>query len=194
MKLAIIIGGCEKKQGPFAVSPIRSSAYSFWKEQALDIWRYAKDCELDCQIFLQDDREIKGLVDDVNKWLDGDGASIQLYLNDSIDTTLRGCETQYANDSDLRFAKYVHANQLKALTEKDLDFNTLKKIKDRGLKQLKDSDKGFINMLMMEQPSVIVKPFFATNQKDCELFSRNKLRYSKALVRAFIEYKLIKGE
>ena len=189
-RLAILVGHSEASPGAKAGAPINDYEYNYWKPIAMEMWRYAREAGLDAQIFLRDGVGIEGVKRQVNAYLEGfAGASVELHFNGHMDRSIRGYETLFVDGESKEWAKLIHKNGLAALTEHKGE--EVKKPRDRGLKQLLNSDRGFSNLHGLVAPACLIEPFFGSNANDSSHFDRLKNRYAVQIVRSFLQYQLL---
>ena len=186
ISLGVVVGHTSEKQGATAVAPISKSEYALNRELAIDIWREAKEQGIDAKVYLKDKVNEGLLYAQVSS--DND-ASVELHFNSFSDASARGSLVLYLKDKD--FAEAIHRNVISSLTEDKAKRKNngvvLPEVGtgyERGIRQLKKSTI----------PCCIIEPFFGSNQKDCELFLRNRLRYCRAIVSAVIEWHNLKGK
>jgi N-acetylmuramoyl-L-alanine amidase len=192
MKIALIVGHTEAQPGAKAGPPLDKHEYPFWCEVAVDMWRIARETGLDCRIFKRDGLGVSGVAREVNAWANSESntVSMELHFNAAMDIRARGVETLYVKDK--MWAELVQREQVYSMTEIVRD-NPVKP-RDRGLKLLSEEDRGFSNLKDIAVPACLVEPFFGSNKLDTELFLRNKMRWSKRMIHAAVDYFLLQSK
>jgi hypothetical protein len=191
-RLAIIVGHSEAAKGAWSLS-LQMHEYTLWSEVAIDIWREAKEIGLDCQVFKRDGISIEEVGRRVSEWAD---LSIELHFNSAaktvgnttvVDIGPSGCETLYM-EPYRDFAQMIQTATIQALTESNPNYDPnrpdsspFSKPKDRGLKLIKEGDRGHRNLKAVTCPAVLVEPFFGSNAADSKRFKRNRARFVRAL-------------
>lgn len=205
MRLALVVGHNELKQGANAIHPISMSEYQMWSELSIEIWREARDLDLECQVFKKDGLNNEAVASAVNAY--GSNRKclvVELHFNSFADNSAKGCETLYieGREDDKQWSTVLQKNQIKALTEPNplysqYDKNRgpeFKKPKDRGVKPLTETSRGYGNLFHVKHPIALTEPFFGSNRDDCGRFWRNKARYCRAIPHAAIEYWLLSSK
>jgi hypothetical protein len=202
MRLALIVGHTEAKQGANAIHPISRSEYTLWSELAIEMWREAREMDIECQVFKKDGLSNEAVASAVNAYAENRRClAVELHFNSFADQAAKGCETLYisGNEASKSWANTLQKNQIKALTEpnplysefrKDAT-NPFKKPKDRGLKALVDGDRGYGNLVHVKPPVALVEGFFGSNRDDCERFWRCKAKYCRTIPHSAIEHWLL---
>jgi len=184
MLLAIIVGHEAVKPGVKAAFPIDCHEYEFNKNLAVDIYRYARESNIDCRIFLRDGIGRSGVSNLVNAWIeDGLACSIELHLN-AFDRWTRGTETLYIghNLESRRLAESVQLNMVKVFRSSGVSKQ------NRGIKLLDELSRGYLNMRDIKCPSCLVEPVFADNLDEAQLLQSKRLEYARGLVSSAIEF------
>jgi N-acetylmuramoyl-L-alanine amidase len=183
-KLAIIVGHEKKKDGASAMAPLSTTEYPFNKQVAEFMYVYARELQLDCQIFFRDGVGVSGAADAVHRW--GADVCIELHFN-SASPSAYGTETLHDAEpsTNAEFAAIVQKHMCEVLKRSGKG--------NRGVKFLKSGDRGHYNLLAVKCTSCLVEPFFGSNKEDCKLMWANVTGYSRSLVNAVVEF-LNKGE
>lgn len=183
-KLAIIVGHEKKKDGATALAPLSTSEWPFNKQVAEFMYQYARELQLDCQIFFRDGIGIEGAAKKVNDWKAD--VCIELHFN-SASPSAYGTETLHDAEpaTNAEFAAIVQRHMCEVLKRTGKG--------NRGVKFLKSGDRGHYNLHLVKCTSCLVEPFFGSNKEDCKLMWANVTGYSRSLVNAVVEF-LNKGE
>jgi len=162
MRIAFVIGHHERAKG--AVSPhLKVSEWDFYKE----VLTYIQEAN----VFLHDHNisgytsRIKNTASKLNK-VDFD-LVVELHFN-AATPQANGCETLYYFNSTK--GKYY------AKIFSDIVHNwTGIKLRNNGLKALVNkNDRGFASVYYPKAPTILIEPFFGTNENDC-----NKIESAK---------------
>lgn len=156
MKVAFVIGHHEKDKG--AYSPyLKVSEWDFYKE----VISYIPEASVfyhDSSISSYTER-IKNTASKINK-VDFD-LVIELHFNAASESA-NGCETLYYYNSK-KGAKYAKA------FSRTVNDRTGIKLRNNGLKPLVNSkDRGFASVYYTTAPTILIEPFFGSNEEDVE--------------------------
>lgn len=177
MKLAVIVGHTAADKGAKAAHLLYNE-YDFNCSLAIDIYRFARESGLECQIFKRDGKTRTELGKEVNAY---GGVAIELHLN-AFDKTVTGTETLFdalpTDNAD--FAKVVHKHVIEALGRTGK--------RDRGTKLVSFEERGWRNLHAVTITGCLVEPIFCDNREECRLLWGHKTQYAKALVEAVLEW------
>lgn len=162
MKIAIVIGHHAKAKGAYS-KYLKDSEYDFYNK-VVDWYKRCLNGKGD--IYLHDEN-ISGYVTRIKntaKKINSRGYDLVIELHFNAATpSANGCETLYYYNSKkgrehaFNFSKTVHEQ-------------TGIKVRNNGLKALTNNkDRGFASVFYTDAPTILIEPFFGSNEKDCEL-------------------------
>lgn len=163
MKLAVVVGHNSKSPGASAVSPISQSEFDFNNTVADSMIAEASHYNLQVKRF---NRVASGSYSDeiadvyalVKQW--GADVAVELHFN-SLNSESTGTEVLHA----------ANAAQSRSLASKLVgtisDVLGLKIRHGDGLKPCVPNDRGYASLVALSVPTVLVEPFFGSNQSDC---------------------------
>ncbi len=176
IKLALVIGHTEQRQGAFGVSPIGANEYSWNKDLAQMMAAHLEDMDdVEAKSFFRDDVGIVGAYDAAKDW--GADAAIELHFN-SAGPTATGSETLFVTAVSRPLAEAVQ----------DATVTTLG-LRDRGVKTPNEASggRGTRNLSQMgPKPSILTEPFFGSNAGDATAASERKSALARAQVEAAV--------
>lgn len=181
MKLAIIVGHTAKAPGAFGVPPINKNEYGYNKELAAHIFMHAKNIGQDAKVFFRDKVGIAGVYKQVNEW--GADLAIELHFN-ALNGQVQGTETLCGTSvpESVDFAKAIQAAQVKHLArEKKLN---------RGVHvlEVKDKNRGYLNVNSANCPSCLIEPFFGDNRHEAVLAMDKQMVLGQGLAQACLDW------
>ena len=159
MKIAIVIGHHKESKGAYS-NYFGMREYDFYKDVQKSIHFIWETYEVD---FYEHDSSISGYTSRIK-----DTASrinkkdydlvISMHFN-SFEPQANGCETLYFYNSK-KGEKYAKSfNNL---------FTKIVRVKDRGIKALTNKkDRGFAMLYYPKAPTILIEPFFGSNDDDC---------------------------
>ncbi len=176
-RLAIIVGHTERRSGARALPPIDKSEYPFNKEVARRMELAAGSREIAARTFFRDNVGIRGAYQAATAFQPD--AIIELHFN-AASPLARGSETLCCqmNPQSRRLAEAVQQAMVRVFSRNGST--------DRGVKVLSAGDRGFGNVSAAQSvPSVLVEPFFGSNEQECRLAHERIGAYADGLVEAF---------
>lgn len=181
-KVAVVVGHTEFRQG--AVSPFKDRLPSEWRFNS-EIAEGLRSPEVD--IYYYDPKiigykaRVDKLAEEINK--KDYEAVIELHYNASGIPQANGVEALYYLDNEV--GKKLAAQYCK-------EFSELYGIKDRGGKALYNKkQRGFYFHQKMKTTTLILEPFFGTNEEDVFMFTESPFSY-KGFLREFISNNILK--
>lgn len=176
-KLAIVVGHTQKAPGAVAVPPLSLTEYEYNTSLAEFIQGLCLGRGVDCRIFFRDGIGLTRCYRKVEDW-EAD-AVVELHFNSFSDPKARGTVTLCGLDKESQaLATQVHAQIVAVLERRGKD--------DRGLKPLKESDRGGVNVNLAEGiPNVLIEPFFGSNPEDAALGKAKKRELASSVVLGF---------
>ena len=155
MKIAVVIGHHKKQKGALS---------KYFGLREFDF--YSKVVKLldDVTVFTYDEN-ISGFVTrikDTAKKLDTFDLVIELHFNSFFDPSANGCETLFFYKSKLgRYYADLFSYTVNSYTDI--------KLRGNGTKALSNiHDRGFANVYYPKPPTILIEPFFGSNEGDCE--------------------------
>jgi len=156
-KIAFVVGHHENSKGAFS-KHLNSSEWDFYNKVVNSLG--------DVSFFHNDKNirsyteRIKNTASKINKY--PFDLVIELHFNSVNDERVSGCETLFYHSST-NGKKYA---QLFSDTISEL---TGIKKRNNGLKPLSNSnDRGFASVYYTTAPTILIEPFFGSNESDCE--------------------------
>ena len=156
MKVAFVVGHHNKSKGAY------SRFGSEW-----DFYNEVMEC-LDSPNVFYHNSDIRGynnrIINTAYKLnqLDFD-LVIELHFNASANPQANGCETLYWHHS-------VKGKEYAKLFSKEVNDHTGIKLRNNGLKALTyPSERGYGAVYYPSAPTILIEPFFGTNECDCDL-------------------------
>ena len=173
MKIAIVVGHHKKSKG--AYSP-------FLKVSEWDFYNEVVSCIPCVSVFYHDENissyteRIKNTASKVNKY--PFDLVIELHFNAASEVA-NGCETLYYFNSS---KGKEYAKQFSELVHEETGI----KLRNNGLKALvNDKDRGFASVYYTTAPTILIEPFFGSNESDC-----NKITDAKNMARILNKFLL----
>lgn len=179
-RLAIVVGHTANRPGAVAGPPIDQQEYTWNCDLAEMIKVAAADEGLDTKICLRDGVGITGAYAAAEAFQPR--AIIELHFNSFSNPAARGTETLYASvhPASEHLASLVQERMLVALGPGQ---------QNRGIKLIAEGGRGYRNLSAVDSiPSVLVEPFFGSNNADCQAANANKAGYAQALVAASLAF------
>jgi N-acetylmuramoyl-L-alanine amidase len=176
-RLAIIVGHTEARSGARALPPIDQSEYPFNKEVARRMELAAENRGIAAHTFFRDGVGIQGAYRAAAAIQPA--GIIELHFN-AATSLARGSETLCCelHPGSPRLAAVVQRAMVRVFERSGS--------RDRGVKVLTENDRGFGNVSAAPGvPSVLVEPFFGSNEADCRLAHERVGAYAEGLVAAF---------
>lgn len=175
-KVAIVVGHDSKEPGAKALLPIGMNEYMFnvgLSRSITDWFDRLVDQGLSAHVFFRDKLGIEKTYEELKLW--GPDYCIELHFNSHSDKSIRGTETLCV-EHNKDFAQAIQAAICKA-------FGRSPKT-DRGIKVLKEGDRGYHSVSALKCPSCLIEPFFGSNQEDCTLADDRKESLAMSIVEA----------
>jgi N-acetylmuramoyl-L-alanine amidase len=176
-RLAIIVGHTERSSGARALAPINQSEYPFNKNLALRMEQAASERRITTRTFFRDNIGINGAYQAAAAFQPL--AIIELHFN-AASSRARGSETLCCelHPNSRRLAEEVQQAMVRVFGRTGSA--------NRGVKVLASGDRGYGNVSAAPDiPTVLVEPFFGSNELECRL-AHNKIEdYAIGLVEAF---------
>lgn len=98
---------------------------------------------------------------------------IELHYNSAVDSSANGCKTLYYFKN--KVGKYL-AEQSSKIISQDMG------VKDRGITALvNENDRGFAAVYYPNPTTILLEPFFGSNNLDTSKFIGNEEKYSKSI-------------
>lgn len=160
--------------GAKGVAPIGTFEYFFNSAVANLMRGYAADHGCMSTIFFRDNLTLRETYNQVIKWKPD--CVIELHFN-AANGVARGTETLFGDQNALSgsLAKVIQEGMCK-LYRRDAKTN-------RGIKKLKEEDRGFTNVNLAKCPSALVEPFFGDQVDDAQL----GVQYQESLASSLVE-------
>lgn len=164
MRIALVVGHHEKAQG--AKSPfLKKTEWQFYNEVIGEFKQ--KHSEHDFYVFRHDSsikyytKRVKDTAERINKLCVD--LVIELHFNAAAPSA-SGCETLY----------YYNSRKGKEYARKFTNTVCLNyDIRDRGIKALTNKkDRGFASVFYTDAPTILIEPFFGSNEKDCNTIGK----------------------
>jgi hypothetical protein len=177
-RLAIIVGHTESRPGARALPPIDQNEYPFNKEVARLMEQAAAGRAIAARTFLRDGVGIRGAYEAAATY--EPDAIIELHFNSFDNTQVRGTETLYseANRHSKRLAEFAQQAMVQVFGRGGRT--------NRGVKMPRPDQSGYVNVTAAPSvPSVLVEPFFGSNEQECRLALEKSGEYAEGLVKAF---------
>lgn len=153
MKVAIVIGHHKKSKGAYS---------EYFKMYEWDFYNEVVE-NIDCVEIFQHDYKIKSYTERIKataKKLNDFDIVIETHFNSAVPQA-NGCETLYYFNSK----KGKMYAQLFSVIVNDI---TGIKLRNNGLKALiNKNDRGFASVYYPKPPTILIEPFFGSNEKDC---------------------------
>jgi len=157
MRIALVVGHHEKSKGALS-KYFGLREWDFYNEVVRELGNV--------NVFYHDENisgytsRIKNTASKINK-IDFD-LVIELHFNSAVHTSANGCETlyYYRSNKSMKYAQLFS----KVVTE-----NTGIKSRNGGLKALTNKkDRGFASVYYTKAPTILIEPFFGSNESDCK--------------------------
>jgi N-acetylmuramoyl-L-alanine amidase len=180
-KIAIVVGHSQTLPGARGVAPLNEYEYAYnvglaslMKHQAL-----SQGCE--SKVFFRDNVGLRECYNKVNAY--APHVAIELHFN-AANQKARGTETLYGDKhpSSKKLAGFVQDAMVKVFSRTGKD--------NRGVKDLTDKDRGYINVNIAKCPSCLIEPFFGDQVDDAQLGLEKKQELSIALIDSMINFLL----
>ncbi len=163
MRVAFVVGHTQKDKGAYS-EHLKVSEWDFYNE-VLSYIPYATVFHHDPNIRSYTAR-VKNTAEKLNK-VNFD-LVIELHFN-SATPQANGCETLY----------YFNSEKSKSYAKKFSEVVnrwTSIKLRNNGLKALVNSkDRGFASVYYPKAPTILIEPFFGSNQEDCRKIRDSKM-------------------
>lgn len=175
-RLAIIVGHTARRSGARALPPIDDSEYPFNKEVARLMELAARERGVVARTFFRDGVGIRGAYQAATAF--EPSAIVELHFN-AASPRARGTETLCCalHPRSPALARSVQESMVRVLGRTGSA--------DRGVKVLREGDRGFGNVSSAPGvPSVLVEPFFGSNVEECRLVHGKVRAYAEGLVEA----------
>lgn len=157
MKVAVIIGHHKNKKGAFS---------KFFKLREFDFYNKVVPLLKNVTVFYHDPKisgyvsRIKNTATILNK--QKFDIVLELHFNSFFDSAANGCETLY-------YFKSKKGKKYAAQFSKIVHESTGIKLRNGGLKSLANrNDRGFASLYYTDAPTIIIEPFFGSNENDCK--------------------------
>lgn len=155
MKIAVVIGHHLNSKGALS-KYFGMREYDFYLEVAKD---------LKSVTIFRHDENITGFVSRIKNTaskLDDFDLVIEMHFNSFFDSSANGCETLYYFKSKLgRYYADLFSYTVNSYTDI--------KLRNGGIKALSNrNDRGFANVYYPKPPTILIEPFFGSNDEDCE--------------------------
>ena len=170
MRLAIVVGHTDRNKGASMVPP-----YGFIQEYEYCtilggiILAMCREKNILCKVFFRDKKKISKTYDLVRAYRPH--ATIELHFNAFISPNVKGHSVLYSvyNSASKDLARHLNEWMTGTL-----------ETRNRGIKELREQGRGFTNVSQLNTATVILEPFFGTNEKDAAegLMSINPLAES----------------
>lgn len=167
MKLAIIVGHTQKEPGAHAVDPLNLHEYDYNKALAFDI---SSEIGVETKIFFRDGLGIVKTYESMNAW--HPTCCLELHFNADENHAYHGSEVLFS-------ARFPESQKLADDIQKNLV--SYLDLRDRGIKSVRPGDRGYINLILAECPSVLIEPFFGTNNHDALVGFEHRNIIAKAI-------------
>lgn len=178
-RVVLVVGHSEDRPGAWGVPPLARYEYSFNTDLAQKICSVLNE-EFEVVIGFRDGLTIHECYKTI-KSMNPDYV-IELHFNSSSNSNIYGTETLCTAKSR-DFAALVQKNICAALKREGRS--------DRGVKILAPSDRGYIQVSLLECPTVILEPAFGSNPHDARLLVKKDYEISYAILRALLEHELL---
>lgn len=179
MKLAIIIGHSDKRKGASMVRPFQFvQEYEYNTILAAQMLVHCHRKKIDAKVFTRDRQGLIGAHRAIDDWRPN--CIVELHFNSFMTEEARGCEVLHLSDSE---AGKDLAQRILAWLETIIPESLI-----RGQKPVSRGGRGYKNLTLSRLPTVIVEPFFGSNQEDCELGLEMMSEMAEAVVDGCAEY------
>ena len=171
-KIAIVIGHNKKGQGAKAIDPIGRTEFDFNSELANLMEKRSEQYKVVTKSFFREQdnsddkrkrygKEIRKVYKKVNEWKPD--YSIELHFN-AANKDVTGTEVLTSGSKEsMKYAK---------LTQKEMVKLFKRKGNSRGVKTLRNGDRGYYSLIRGNAPAIIVEPFFGSSKSDCKLMKK----------------------
>ena len=155
MKIAVVIGHHKKQKGALS---------KYFGMREFDFYSKVVKHLDNVKVFTYDEN-ISGFVTRIKanaKKLDDFDLVIELHFNSFFDASANGCETLFYYKSKLgRYYADLFSYTVNSYTDI--------KLRGNGTKALSNiHDRGFANVFYPAPPTILVEPFFGSNESDCK--------------------------
>lgn len=188
--IALIVGHEEHKPGAYAKQPISDFEYFYNCGIAHLVKNITEERGHNCRIFYRDEIGTIKAYQDVNTFFAlanfNNCLAIELHFNSFEDATANGSEVLMADSVDVpniherEFAQIMLDNIVNALGTRK-----------RGIKTLTGGagERGWQNVSQVTKaPSVLIEPFFGSNEQDCQKAYDRRNELCKGIVIACEEF------
>lgn len=186
MKVAIVVGHNPANKGANALTPIfnHTNEYDFNNEIADLMISFAKGkgSKIKLKKFLRKKnrnilQEIKEAYQDIENW--GADCSIELHFNSYDNPNVSGTETLHSSSrASINLANHLQNSMITNL-----------QLKSRGLKPRSKKENGGGSLNIINVPSILVQPFFASCPNDRKQVSKlGKENFAKMYLQGLEEY------
>ena len=165
-KLALVVGHTARSPG--AYSRFMGESEYFWNQDLAN--RIKRHSDITVGIFYRDVGGIAGAYKRVKEW-GPPAAVIELHFN-AATPAATGTETIYVTGRSRPFAEAIQAAMVSVL-----------KLRDRGIKKPYQG-RGNQSLTSVPIPSIIIEPFFGSNNGDANAAQGNKEKLGKAIAEA----------
>lgn len=178
-RLAIIVGHTAASQGAMSVYPLQETEYIYNTKIGALAVDYGRTKGIEIETFFRDHVGIVGAYALATRFRPT--AIIELHFNSFYSPKVRGTEALLESPTELEIAL---AEQL--LKRTYVIFKRWDTRSKRGIKVLEEGARGYFNVSREKTiPSILMEPFFGSNEEDCQLASLHKVDYAVNLVQAF---------
>lgn len=145
--------------------------------------------QIECEIFLRDNKTISALGEEVNEWAMGENScAIELHFNWFDEKSAQGTLTLYdmvpPNSIDL--AQMVQKSVCDVFDRKKKD--------NRGCNWVKLKDRGYYNLSAISIPACIIEPGFGSSYYDSGLLKEREDSYARCLAETAKEFLFNEGD
>lgn len=166
-KIAIVLG--HRKDKPGAYSPfLKEYEYEFNSGLLYELSIRLRD--FDTCVYLKDGLTTEKVYEEIAKRKPD--IAIELHFNSHLDSSAYGTETLCLQGYGY-YAKIMQ-NAISAALMRDKDG-------DRGIKICDQGDRGYDNISLLSCCTLLLEPFFGSNQKDCNLIVVRRKEFLDAI-------------
>ena len=174
MRIAFVLGHHEKSKGAYS---------NYFCMAEWDFYNKVID-ELGCVDTFYHDSDInrytsriKSTANKINK-VNYD-LVIELHFNSAVHTSANGCETLY-------YYRSIKSKEYASLFSHIVTKETSIKSRNGGVKALTNkNDRGFASVYYTKAPTILIEPFFGSNDDDCEKIKNPK--NMARIIKKFVE-------
>lgn len=157
MKIAFVLGHNKNSKGALS---------EYFGMREWDFYKKVVECLDDVDVFYHNEKirgytsRIKNTAKKINKY--PFDLVIELHFNSAVHHSANGCETLY-------YYRGTKSRDFAKLFSKVVTNQTGIKSRNNGLKALTNrTDRGFASVYYTKAPTILIEPFFGSNDKDCE--------------------------